>query len=63
MFQLSRKVNNEVHNLLGFIRFIEQENNVLIAVIHPQNNVLSCGSSFADRLPQERFIIIDESRV
>lgn len=63
MFQLSRKVNNEVHNLLGFIRFTEQENNVLIAVIHPQNNVLALVvPHFADRLPQERFIIIDESR-
>lgn len=63
MFRLSRKVNNEVHHLLGFIRFAEQENNLLTSVIHPQNNVLNLVvPHFADRLSQERFIIIDDGR-
>ena len=63
VFVLNRKVNNEVHHLLGFIRFAEQENKILTSVIHPQNNVLSLVvPHFADRLPQERFIIIDGNR-
>lgn len=63
MFRLSRRVNNEVHHMLGFIRFSEQESGVLTSVIHPQNNVLSLVvPHFADRLPQERFIIIDGGR-
>jgi probable DNA metabolism protein len=63
MFQLNRRVNNEVHHMLGFIRFSEQESGVLTCVIHPQNNILSLVvPHFADRLPQERFIIIDGGR-
>ncbi|MBE5966878.1 MAG: DNA metabolism protein [Lachnospiraceae bacterium] len=63
MFALNKKVGNEVHHLLGFLRFTEQENRILTSVIHPQNNVLSLVvPHFADRLPEERFIIVDGNR-
>ncbi len=63
MFRINRTVNNEVHHLLGFIRFSEQSNGLLISVIHPRNNVLTMVTPhFADRLPNEKFMIYDESR-
>jgi len=63
VFKLSRYVNNEVHHFLGFVRFSEHNNNILISTIHPKNNVLSLiVPHFADRLPLEKFAIIDGNR-
>lgn len=63
VFRVSKNVGNEAHHLLGFIRFSEQENGLLTAVIHPKNNVLTIVTPhFADRLPQEQFMIYDENR-
>jgi probable DNA metabolism protein len=63
MFRVNKNVGNEVHHLLGFIRFSEQEQGLLTSVIHPKNNVLTLVTPhFADRLPQERFLIYDENR-
>jgi probable DNA metabolism protein len=63
VFKISKFVGNEMHHLLGFVRFSEQENGLLTSIIHPKNNVLSLITPhFADRLPMERFIIYDETR-
>lgn len=63
VFRLNKNVNNEAHHLFGFVRFSEQENGLLTSVIHPKNNVLTILTPhFADRLPQERFLIYDENR-
>lgn len=63
MHKVSKNVGNEMHHLLGFIRFSEQENGLLTSVIHPKNNVLTLVTPhFVDRLPQERFIIYDGNR-
>ena len=63
MFRVNKNVGNEVHHLLGFIRFAEQENGLLTSIIHPKNNVLSLVMPhFADRLPRERFLIYDANR-
>jgi probable DNA metabolism protein len=63
VFRVNKNVGNEMHHLLGFIRFSEQENGLLTSVIHPKNNVLTLVTPhFADRLPQERFLIYDENR-
>lgn len=62
-YNINKNVNNEVHHLLGFVRFSEQDNGLLVCAIHPKNNVLSLITPhFADRLPEERFIIYDENR-
>lgn len=62
VFQLSRSTGNEAHHLLGFLRFQELENGVLLARIHPKNDVLSfLGDHFSDRLPEENFMIYDET--
>jgi len=63
VFRVNKNVNNEVHHLLGFVRFSEQYQGLLVSAIHPKNNVLSLITPhFADRLPEERFIIYDENR-
>ncbi|HHT87950.1 MAG TPA: DNA metabolism protein [Clostridiales bacterium] len=63
IFKLNRYVNYEVHHLLGFIRFSEQDNRILTSIIHPKNNVLSLVTPhFADRLPNEKFVIFDGNR-
>lgn len=63
VFKINRYVNNEVHHLLGFVRFSQHESGLLTSVIHPKNNVLSLITPhFADRLPMERFVIFDENR-
>ncbi len=62
-FQLSRGTFNEAHHLLGFLRFQELENGILFAQIHPKNDVLPfLGEHFADRLPEENFMIYDATR-
>lgn len=62
VFRINKNVGNEAHHILGFLRFSEQENGLLTSVIHPKNNILTLITPhFADRLPQERFIIYDEN--
>lgn len=63
MFKIDRYVGKEAHHLLGFVRFSEQEEGLLLSVIHPKNNVITMlADHFADRLPKERFVIFDENR-
>lgn len=62
VFQLSRSTYYESHHLLGFLRFAELENGILFSQIHPKNDVLPLlADHFCDRLPQENFIIYDDS--
>lgn len=63
VFELTRNVSNEIHLLLGFIRFNELDSKILLAKIQPKNNVLSMiAPHFADRLSGENWIIFDENR-
>lgn len=63
IFKINRYVSNEVHHFLGFVRFTQLENGILASVIQPKNNILSLITPhFADRLPQERFVIFDKVR-
>lgn len=63
MFRINKNVSYEAHHFLGFVRFSEKENGLLTSVIHPKNNVLTIiMPHFADRMPQERFLIYDENR-
>ncbi len=63
VFRINKNVSNEAHHFLGFIRFSEQENGLLTAVIHPKNHILSIiAPHFADRLPLEKFLIYDDNR-
>lgn len=62
VFELSRSVGGEAHNLKGFLRFRELENGVLYAPITPKAQVLTClAPHFADRLPLENWMIHDKN--
>jgi len=61
--RLARTVWNEAHHLMGFVRFEELENGVLLSKICPKNHVLpAIAPHFTDRLPMENWVIYDERR-
>ena len=63
IFKLNRNVSNEVHHFLGFLRFAESKENILLAKINPKNDVLRLmAPHFSDRLGLENFVIYDERR-
>lgn len=62
-FSLARGASREICHLQGFVRFQELEKKVLYSAIGPKNNVLTfLMPHFADRLPQENFVLFDEKR-
>lgn len=63
VFEMNRAVRNEAHNYLGFLRFEEQQNGVLLARFSPKNDLLEIvAPHFADRFPGENFVIYDTNR-
>lgn len=66
IMELSRKVKNEAHNYLGFVRFSEIQfsgNAVLIGFIKPKCNILYLiGDHFEQRYACENWLIYDEQR-
>lgn len=63
IFKISRRVSNEAHKYLGFVRFEELENGVLIARINPLSNVIPLiAEHFCDRLLNENWVILDTRR-
>lgn len=64
MFCISRNVYNENHLLTQFIRFSQTPQGALVSRIGPKNDVLALlAPHFADRLPEENWVIFDENRV
>ena len=60
LFELRRRVGNESHFFKEILRFRELENGILYARMDPKNQVLTCiAPHFADRLPQENWLIYD----
>lgn len=60
LFELSRKTGNEAHRYIQFVRFRELESGVLFSEIQAENCVLPLiGDHFADRFPNENFMIYD----
>ena len=61
MFELRRSVGNESHMFREILRFQDSEEGILIAKIHPKNQVLSLiAEHFSDRFPEENFVVLDE---
>lgn len=61
VFGMYRQVANEAHHYKGFVRFRELKNKTLFAKIEPKHAVLPCiAEHFADRFPQENWIIYDK---
>ncbi len=62
-FKLARNADREYAHLRGFIRFEELQGEILYAQIEPRNDVLLfLMPHFADRFPEENFIIHDVRR-
>lgn len=63
MFEIKRKIGNESHFFKEFARFSSLNNSVYICHIEPKNNVSwIVGEHFADRMPSEHWMIIDDKR-
>ncbi len=63
IFNLKRNVGYECHHFLGFVRFSETKNKILLSKINPKNDILRLiAPHFADRLNAENFVIFDERR-
>ena len=63
VLELARRASNEIQHLEGFLRFQELENGILFSRIGPRNNIAAMlAPHFADRLPNENFMIYDEKR-
>lgn len=59
VFEMKRRVSNEAHYFIEFVRFRELENGVLFSEIEPKNRVLTCiAEHFADRFPMENLSLI-----
>lgn len=62
VFRMYRQVANEAHHYKGFVRFRELKNKTLFAKIEPKHAVLPCiAEHFADRFPQENWVIYDKT--
>lgn len=63
VFRLSRNTGNEIHHLLGFLRFQELSDGILLARYSPKNDITAMlMPHFADRFPKEDFAVYDEQR-
>lgn len=61
--EAEKKVNNEVHRLMGLIRFSQLEGGVLYSPVEPDHDLLEfLAEHFCDRFKQEPFIIHDVKR-
>lgn len=61
--ELAKRTWNEAHRLMGFVRFTELAGGILYADIHPENHVLPLiAPHFANRYPEENWVIYDERR-
>lgn len=62
VFELSRKVANEAHFFVEFIRFRELANGVMFSEITPKSQVLTCiADHFSDRFPLENWMVYDRT--
>lgn len=63
IFELSRQVANERHYFYEFLRFARIEPGIYVAHMEPKGNVAALvAEHFADRMPSEDWMIIDDGR-
>ena len=62
IFGLCRNVYNENHLLTEFLRFSETPGGILVSRIGPKNDIMTLlAPHFADRLPEENWVIYDKT--
>ena len=63
VIDLAKKTWNEAHSFMGFVRFTELAGGILYADMKPENDVLPLiAPHFANRYPEENWVIYDERR-
>lgn len=63
VLELKRRIGNESHYFREFARFTSLDDRVYVCHIEPKNNVaLLVGELFADRMPSEHWMIVDDRR-
>ena len=63
LMEMNRNYGGELQHYLGFLRFEEQKDGLLVGKIHPKNDIIrDMGNHFADRLSGCNFVIIDTGR-
>lgn len=63
VMELKRRVGNESCSFREFARFTALDNKVYVCHIEPKNNiVVLVGEHFADRMPSEHWVIVDDCR-
>ena len=63
LLELRRRVSNEAHHFREFARFQSFDSSVYVSHLEPKNDVIMLvGMHFADRMPSEHWMIIDDNR-
>lgn len=63
MMEVRRRIGNEIHSFQEFARFHSAGSKVYVCHLEPKNRILyQIAEHFADRMPMETFILIDDSR-
>lgn len=63
LFELSRRVSNELHYYREFTRFSRIDSGVYVAHIEPDSQIAALvADHFQDRMPSEYWMIIDDNR-
>ena len=63
IFSMNRNISREYDHMRGFTRFSQMRDGVLLAKIRPENDVtVLLAPHFADRMPEENWIIYDCGR-
>lgn len=63
LLEIRRRVSNEAHHFREFARFQSLNSRVYVCHLEPKNDVIMLvGTHFADRMPSEHWMIIDDTR-
>lgn len=63
VMDINRRVECELHRLMGFVRFRQVEGGIFYSPVSPDNNIVELlAPHFAERLPDQNWIIHDVKR-
>lgn len=63
LFEMSRRVGNEAHYMREFARFTCHDNQFYVCHMEPEHDILlMLAEHFADRMPSENWMILDDRR-
>lgn len=63
IIEIRRNVSNEITHFTEFVRFNSISNKVYVSHIEPKSNIVyPVAENFADRMPSENWMIIDDNR-